>query len=449
VQQLRASYPTTTCPIPTYLGPTAYGLLAPSLREALERSPFASRTRIVPGEADDSCAVQAKDASRSIVFTSDTDLLLFDYPAETLVVLFQDAESPVGRKAISPSRTAEKMNLQNLVPFAYAIQQRSSEGHEDLISDARNTDITLSAYLNFSRRYKAEVISPAYLKKHTNLPPALQDLDVRVYEFVHEALNGSPNMPVYLPLLIEDANQASAWTMAQDIRTLAYSLLAPPTSTVQEYKRKAQGISPQQLSIYSASAIQVSVRDLEAQIAAVLKWSESKDISPRLLWSLFALSIVLAEVNIAPPLPLVLRVLNADFDNTWAYIQLGARLQAVLYSLRMLKQVAAVWLATTPPTKSKLQGSVASLHEQISTFPSISDAFVIPGQTKQVLADHDVTRPVVEEIFASAGVEVPTEIVSNKKKKRQAREAERKKRKVEVRQAAAPVENNYAVLRGM
>jgi hypothetical protein len=230
----------------------------------------------------------------------------------------------------------------------------------------------------------------------------------------------------------------------------SYTRILPISpSHVQEYKRKAQGISPQQLSIYSASAIQVSVRDLEAQIAAVLKWSESKDISPRLLWSLFALSIVLAEVNIAPPLPLVLRVLNADFDNTWAYIQLGARLQAVLYSLRMLKQVAAVWLATTPPTKSKLQGSVASLHEQISTFPSISDAFVIPGQTKQVLADHDVTRPLVEEIFASAGVEVPTEIVSNKKKKRQAREAERKKRKVEVRQAAAPVENNYAVLRGM
>jgi hypothetical protein len=394
--------------------------------------------------------VHAKDASRSIVFTSDTDLLLFDYLAETLVVLFQDAESPAGLKAISPSQTAEKMQLQTLVPFAYAIQQRSSEGHDDLISDARNTDTASSEYLNFSRRYKAEVVTPTYIEKHTSLPPVLQDLDVRMYEFVHEALTGSPNLPVYLPLLVEDANQASAWTMAQDIRTLAYSLLAPPTSTVQEYKRKAQGISPQQISTYSASNIQVPARDLEAQIAAVLKWSESKDTSPHLIWSLFALSIVLAEVNIPPAPPLVMRVLNADFDNTWAYIQLSARLQAVLYSLRMLKQVSAVWLATTVETKSKLRDSVSSLHGQLSTFPAISDTFFIPGQTKQVLTDHDVMRPLVEEIFVSAGVEVPTETVSNKKKKRQAREAERKKRKVETRQqAAAPVGNSYAALRGM
>jgi hypothetical protein len=393
--------------------------------------------------------VQAKDFSKTIVFTSDTDLLLFDYPVETLVVLFQDAESPAGLKAISPSQTAEKMQLPNLVPFAYAIQQRSSEGHDDLISDARKTDTASFEYLKFSRRYKAEVLSPAYVKKHANLPLALQDLDVRVYEFVHEALNGSLDLPVYLPLLVEDANQASAWTMAQDIRTLAYSLLSPPTSTVQEYKRKAQGISPQNISTFSASAIQIPARDLEAQIAAVLKWSESKDTSPRLLWSLFALSIVLAEVNVPPPTALVLHVLNADFDNTWAYIQLSARLQATLYSLRMLKQVAAIWLATTAQSKSKLRDSISSLHVQLLTFPLISELFVVPGQTKQVLADHDVMRPLVEEIFASAGVEVPKEAVSNKKKKRQAREAERKKRKVEVRQAAAPVTNSYAALRGM
>jgi hypothetical protein len=46
-------------------------------------------------------------------------------------------------------------------------------------------------------------------------------------------------------------------------------------------------------------------------------------------------------------------------------------------------------------------------------------------------------RDLVDEIYTSVGVEVPAEQVSNKKKKRQAREAERKKRKVEQRQQGA------------
>jgi hypothetical protein len=450
VLQLRANYTTSACPIPTYLGPTAYAFLAPSLREALAHSPFASRTRVVPGEADDSCAVHAKVVSRSIIFTSDTDLLLFDYHAETLVVLFQDAESPVGLRAISPSETAKKMQLKSLVPFAYAIQQRSSEGQDDLIRDAKNIDTDSPMYLSFSQRYKACIVAPSYLEKHCSLPPSLQELDVRVYEFVHEALTGSSELPVHLPLLVEDANQASAWNMAQDVRTLAYSLLAPPTSTVQEFKRKAQGISPQQISTYSAPDIQTPAKDLEAQLSAVLKWSESKDISPSLLWALFALSIVLAEVNIPPPLALVMRVLNGDFDNTWAFVQFMARLQATAYSLRMLKQVTAVWLAINQQSKSKLHESLSSLQAQMSTFSTIAEIFIVPGQTKRVLAEHDVMRALVEEIYASAGVEVPTEQVSNKKKKRQAREADRKKRKFETRQqSTASVTNSYAALRSV
>jgi hypothetical protein len=450
VLQLRASYTTPACPIPTYLGSTAYAFLAPSLREALAHSPFASRTRIVLGEADDSCALHAKNIPRSIIFTSDTDLLLFEYPPETLIVLFQDAESPVGLKAYSPTQTAEKMQLKSLVPFAYAIQQRSSEGQDDLIRDARSIDTHLPLYMSFSRRYKADVVAPEYLERHGALPIPLQNLDVRVSEFVHETLIGSSDLPVYLPLLAEDSNQASAWNMAQDVRTLAYSLLSPPTSTVKEYRRKAQGISPQDISTYSAVDVQVPAKELEGQVGALLKWAESKNIEPPLLWSLFALSIVLAEVNTPPSLPLILRVLNGDFDNTWAFIQLTARLQATMYSLRMLKQVTAIWLGMNQQRTSKLHDSLSNLQIQMSTFPSISDMFIVPGQTKQVRAEHEHLQGLVKEIFESAGVEVVIEQVSNKKKKRQAREAERKKKKAEQRQQPkSTVANSYAALRSM
>jgi hypothetical protein len=435
IKQLRASYDTTVCPVPTYLSSTSYAFLAPSLREALAASPYASRTRIVPGEADDSCALYAKNLPKSIIFTSDTDLLLFDYYAETLVVLFQDAASPTGLKAHAPHQIAEKLRLKRLVPLAYAIQQRSSEGMEDLVRDARNLDSDSPLYMEFSRRYTADVITPMYLERHPDLQLSLQELDVRVSEVVHEAMLGSNGLPVYLPLLVEDPNQASAWNMGQDLRTLAYSLVAPTSSKVREYRRKAQGISPQDISPFSATDMDAPAKEWEERVGAVLKWGEAKNISRPLLWSLLALSLVVGELNTPPSLALISRVLNGDFDNTWGFVQLAARMQAALYSLRMLKQVTAIWLKVNQQDQSNLHQILSNLQTSMSDFPAISNLFIVPGQEKRLLADHEQLKELVEEIFSSVGIEVASEPMSNKKKKKQAKEADRKRRKIEQRLA--------------
>jgi hypothetical protein len=435
IKQLRASYDTTVCPVPTYLSSTSYAFLAPSLREALAASPYASRTRIVPGEADDSCALYAKNLPKSIIFTSDTDLLLFDYHAETLVVLFQDAASPTGLKAHAPHQIAEKLRLKRLVPLAYAIQQRSSEGMEDLVRDARNLDSDSPLYMEFSRRYTADVITPMYLERHPDLQLSLQELDVRVSEVVHEAMLGSNGLPVYLPLLVEDPNQASAWNMGQDLRTLAYSLVAPTSSKVREYRRKAQGISPQDISPFSATDMDAPAKEWEERVGAVLKWGEAKNISRPLLWSLLALSLVVGELNTPPSLALISRVLNGDFDNTWGFVQLAARMQAALYSLRMLKQVTAIWLKVNQQDQSNLHQILSNLQTSMSDFPAISNLFIVPGQEKRLLADHEQLKELIEEIFSSVGIEVASEPISNKKKKKQAKEADRKRRKIEQRLA--------------
>ncbi len=57
--------------------------------------------------------------------------------------------------------------------------------------------------------------------------------------------------------------------------------------------------------------------------------------------------------------------------------------------------------------------------------------FVVPGQKARMLAKHDHLKALVEEIYHSASMEVPVESVPSKKKKKQAREAERKKKKIE------------------
>jgi len=436
IQQLRASYATDACPIPTFLGTTSYAFLAPSLRETLAASPFASRTRLVPGEADDSCALLAKNIPRSIIFTSDTDLLLFDYQSETLIVLFQDAESPSNFKAHSPSVIAKKFQLQSLVPFAYAIQQRNLDGHAQLLLAAQGIDVDSAPYVEFRGRYIAAVVDPVYLARHSSLPPEMQVLDVRISEFVHQALLGDLEVSVYLPLLVEDPNQASAWNVAQEVRTVAHSILTP-SSTIHEYRRKAQHVSPQDINCYTAQNLQVPIKETVERVTASVRWAESRAIDTQLLWPLFALSLVLGELNTPPAVPLVMRVLNGDFDNSWTFVQLTARLHAAIYSLRILKQTVAIWLAINENQNSALYESLSRLQKQMSSLPSIADSFMVPGQAKRVRVEPDVLRELVEEIYTSVGVEVPVEQVSNKKKKRQAREADRKKRKMDQRQQGA------------
>lgn len=434
VQQLRASYPTESCPILRTLGSISYAFLAPALREALEASPYAARTRIIPGEADDWCALHAKDVHRSVIFTSDTDLVLYDYPEETLIVFLHDVDLLLSIRAHSPEQMRQKLQLDSLAQLAYALCQNQQDTANVLIQNARKVNLESDKYLDFSRRYILSAMESANCGRKAVETSFLQDLDVRVSEFVDQALSSSTTPLVYLPLLVEDPGQASAWSIGNDVRKLAYSLLAPET-VVTEYRRKAQGVSAQEIKTDSAADLLSAIKVMEQQISALKLWAATKEeMSSELLWPLFGLSLVLADLNTPPAITLVLRALNADFDNTWAFVQLTARLQAVLYSLRMLKQILGVKVALRGTTDTDLDDRLNSINNHMVSFPSLGDMFTIPGQTKKILADHNSLRAVVEEIYVSAGAEVPSEQVSNKKKKRQAREVDRKRRKAEMRQ---------------
>jgi hypothetical protein len=414
VGHLRRKHSTTACPTPTYLGSSAYAFLAPSLREALKASSFASRTNIVPGEADDFCAVHARDTARSIIFSSDSDLLLYDYPPETLIAFVHEAEPAAGLMAYSPHQIRDALKVKSLVALACAIQQKSSDKLKALVCDAQCINMNSALYLDFSRRYTVAVVAPTYPARDGNL----QDLDVRVSEFAHQALGDSPRPVVYLPLLVEDPNQASAWTIGQDIRTLTYALLALPDSTVQEYRRKAHRISSHDISLSLTTDIATLLEQTESQVSALLKWAALKAINSTLLWSLFAVSLVLAELNTAPSPQLVARVLNADFDNTWTFVQLSARIQSALYSLRILKQIVSVRLALDQHKSSNIDDVLTRLNTGLSSLPSIPELFIIPGQVPRVLADHESMKELVAEIYTAAGVLVTDPYLSKQKKKK-------------------------------
>lgn len=409
-------------------------------------TPFATRTRIEPGEADDWCALHAKDYARSIIFTSDTDLLLYSYPTETIIVFFQDADVSAGFKSYCPEHMRQRLQLQHLAQFAFAITREPSHTSEDLLRDAKSLDLSSETYLDFSRRYAGRTAVASHFSKASGLPIPLQNLDVRISEFVHQALDSSSTPVVYLPLLVEDPNQSSAWSSGQDYRELAYAILAPKTSTIHEYRRKAQGISVQELDLQASDT---PTADMIAHVSGVSKWAADRSLAPRLMWPLFALSIVLLESKTIPSVPVVLHTLNGDFDNSWEFVHLTARLQAVLYSLRMLQQVISVHRAVHGSASVELADTTLQMAKQLSSLPSIADTFTVPGQSRKLLAEHEQLKSMVEEIYIASGVEIPTEHVSNKKKKKQSREGERKRKKQEQRQQAKPQTSNvFAMLDG-
>lgn len=338
----------------------------------------------------------------------------------------------------------QRLEVESLVQFAFAMTREPSHTSDDLLRDARSLDMSSETYAEFSGRYAGRTSAPSHLAKDSGLPLPLQSLDVRISEFVHQALSNSPTPLVYLPLLVEDPNQSSAWGSGQDYRKLAYSILAPKTSTIHEYRRKAQGISVHEMALHT---LDISTSDMLAHINGVSKWAADKSVTPRLMWPLFALSIVLLDSKAAPSVPVVLHVLNGEFNSSWEFIHLTARLQAVLYSLRMLQQVITIHQGIHGSSSAGPDDTTLQMVKLLATLPSIADTFLVPGQSKYLLAEHTRLKTMVEEIYIASGAELPTEHVSGKKKKKQLKEAERKKKKQEQRLQAKPTATNvYSML---
>jgi hypothetical protein len=447
VRQFRINHP-ASCPIPRQLGSTLYPLLAPGLREALSTSDYASVTRVVPGEADDYCALCANEAPRSVIFSNDTDLILYDYPTDGRVIFFRDVELwPEPQfQGYSTAKIRQALHVTSLVPLAYCITQDRWKSFGDLVKDARKLDTTLTPYLEFSKRYTRTPLE-SQTSKDTGIILAQQALDVRISEFVHQAVAGggpwstiqrfwygsaSLAPKIYLPFLVEDPNSVSAWNIGDGIRLLAYSLLASDGATVHEYKRRAQTIAMQEINILSAREKCIAATAVSRNTTAWTQTMEDQHVHRDLIWPLIAVNIVLPTLTMPPKVTWLCRVLNGDFDNTWDFIHVTARIHAALYSLRFLKQCAAVWISMYQGGSGQLYDSVNSVHEALQSMPAIAELFIVPGQAGRVHEDSTVLKTALKELYVSANVEVPDEQLSNKKQKKQKREAERKARREQV-----------------
>jgi hypothetical protein len=335
--------------------------------------------------------------------------------------------------------TSQSLGLSSLLPLAYCLMLDSCQMFHALVEKAKAIDTESSDYTNFSMRYgRPEASKPN--SGTQELPIMPQYLDVRVSEFIDQVQNDISTPVVYLPLLVEDQNAASAWNTGNDVRLLAYSLFTagkrPPFSflgicekhrqTAQDYRRKAQAVSVHDLTLYKPGELVAAAADMAGNISTWMKWTTQKQVPRDLVWPLIALHLVLHELTTVPKISLLTRVLSGDFNETWGFIHLTARYHAALYSLRILKQCIAYWLSTHPDTSAEMRHHMDTLNGHLVDMPSIAELFLVPGQAKKNDDNEQILKELLEEMYTSAQIEVPSEKVSNKKMKKQKREAERK-----------------------
>ncbi|KAI9836045.1 MAG: hypothetical protein M1819_001656 [Sarea resinae] len=229
-------------------------------------------------------------------------------------------------------------------------------------------------------------ISEFVLQLHPGLgyPPALTSSTPQSDENAHDKIDPAKEINIYLPFLLDDPTRASAWEAGLPLRTLAYSLflsLSPstaetttdPASRLSETSRRGQNIATRliqsldQNAISSASANLLStLQHLSSTLASTSPSPPPPTrttSSPQDLYRAYALHATTAwytQTSRPPPSRTSLKALvtspssssssssartSTNTPKTWPDIHLDAQMQAVLYSLRLLRQLTTLLMA--------------------------------------------------------------------------------------------------------
>jgi hypothetical protein len=285
---------------------------------------------------------------------------------------------------IHPQTIARKLKVPSLISPAYEIHKDGSATFGTAIKKARTSKEgqDLCDLRAFAAEYRIGDDRP------TAHP--LSKLDPRTAELCCQVFQPSATEPkLFLPVLYEDPHGKSAWRCGSAYRQLAYSILASIVSwsrgEVCEYYKKGEAIRP--------NAVCTLGKMEQAQtVDAVLQLAESASVIPvsSIGWYMTALHVVvqeragkgwLVDLNRFRAL---MGCSNGSREAERGLIHLEAQVQAVLYSLRILKQIVDFVLALDD-TKLPDQQPLQSLAYCLSTMPSISELFTNPSQRQNLV----------------------------------------------------------------
>lgn len=373
---------------------------ADSLTQSKEY-PWADITVIVPGEADTQCAEAAR-LTGSTVLTNDSDLLVHDLGPHGSVVLLNSvqvvedvrdlAEPEIRGLEIHPYKVSRRLGVANIQQLAYTLARNPKLSFVELLRRSKENFQLIehsSAYSDFLREYQVGTGFPEIMGSKQ----LAQILDPRVSELFWQfempavyCRTGEPHL--YLGILHEDPTRRCAWEQGRSYRALGYSLLnlsqpaAHRFSAVHEFVRRGGRIVSELITLEKTQDVISGLHSIQKRLDLVR--STFGRNAPQDFWVMFALSEIYrdtANSNTIPDAMQLERFLEQGFMGRitdWIDVHFLAQIQAILYSVRILKQLLDVTadrgtfiepqdiLAGLPPLHCLLM----SRHDIIQSFSS-------------------------------------------------------------------------------
>lgn len=355
--------------------------------------PWVDMTHVEPGEADIYAAVAAR-LTNSSVLTGDSDFLLHDLGPDGSVIFldsletmqFQGPDFPesslfvVRAAELRPDEISKKFGITDLRRLGFELKYSPSTNISTLVqrckdhpSDEEPSDL----YLSFLKEYEASGRRQATRVEGVVLDPRIAELCL---QYEASELRSDLKAPhIYLPFLVENCARRCAWIEGSWIRALAYSFFdaAFPdinaSQSVMEYIRRGNRVCPTPVKLLKQKEdIETHVEDLLQNLSSTLP-PASKAL---IYWKTFALSEIWRPSDTNNNNPLLDRgdirqfleegCTGARLD--WNDIHLGAQVQAVLYSLKILKDLATAVLQTLKGGAKALCGRIVDV---LSTLPPL------------------------------------------------------------------------------
>ncbi|KAJ5522646.1 hypothetical protein N7513_013219 [Penicillium frequentans] len=328
--------------------------------------PWAKITTMVPGEADLDCA-RITRLTGSAVLTNDSDLAVHDLGQHGSLVLLNSLEflddtpdltsSEIRGLRIHPHEICVRLGLRSLQRFAYELTQDPHRGFSDLVRRSKE-DLGTASVIGFNEFLQEYLDDSDQHMSLQGIPSALA-LDPRVselfwqYKLPETYCWGEDIRPhIYLGILPEDHARQCAWEQGRIYRALGYSLLnlAQPAArqfpAIHEFVRRGRRIVPEQVTLSQAKAIALDL-DLLSRRLHLARSVFGSEAQPS-FWVMFALSEIYRNSSSNTTIPSASKLEHflahgfAGKCTEWADLHLLAQIHAVLYSLRMLKQLLGV-----------------------------------------------------------------------------------------------------------
>ncbi|KAK5169698.1 uncharacterized protein LTR77_005676 [Saxophila tyrrhenica] len=336
--------------------------------EALLRSRYAERTWCVDGEADGYCAAAAEEAGGkkggrgSVVFTNDSDLVLFNFQAEVKVALINEMKEtggPEGNRLelyqFDPAAFKVNGQAPDLVACAFYMKEQQGTLAEAL-RQSDLAELVSEEYAAFRdlydiRRWSAKLNEQrARRQEGRDVLP----MDSRISEPICQARSRhtrDDHLAMYLPVLFEDPTRSTAWKIGSSFREAAQMIIlsASRATSLLEYRRSGIRTVPARVEKVSIQAIDKHLRNLEAFLGGCSAVALTGFERWRYLVMQLALQDMLEQDIALPAKNDIAEVLAGEPQRTWQLVHLSAQFQAQYYSVRMLQQVWRWWEGETSP----------------------------------------------------------------------------------------------------